>query len=99
MARKERIRLRAPAEKDWHNEPIEPIPEWREVTANAVVPRSSSEDQQRGQIIISGFMVAVPSSVVVNDNDEVEIRGKVYGIVGVVGDYGRVKLFYTQGVS
>jgi hypothetical protein len=99
MSKKENIRLRAPAEKDRHNEPILPIPEWREVLANAVVPRSSSEEQQRGQIIISGFMVSVPASTVVNDNDEVEIRGKVYSIEGVVGDYGRVKLFYTQGVS
>lgn len=96
MAKKEAIRLRAPRPKDKFGDPTGPVPDWRDETALAVVPRSSEDYEQRGPIIISGYMVAISSIVPVSDRDEVEIRGEVFQIEGAVGDYGRKKIFYTE---
>jgi hypothetical protein len=91
----ENIKLRAAREENDFGDPIGPVPEWRTVRARNVVPRSSDDYEQRGTIIISGFMVVVSSSVEVDAHEEVEIRGKVYQIDGEIGDYGRKKVFYT----
>lgn len=91
----ENIRLRAARPEDDFGDPTGPVPEWRVVRAIAVVPRSSQDYEQRGEIIISGFMIVVASRVEVDAHDEVEVRDKVYQIDGEVGDYGRKKLFYT----
>lgn len=100
MAQKEKIRLRAASTKDKFGDPVGPVPPWRDVTARAVVPRTSVDTDQRGPIVISGFMVSLSPGTPILDNDEVEIRGKVHQIEGVVADYGRKgKLFYTKRVN
>jgi hypothetical protein len=91
----ENIKLRAARPEDEFGDPTGPVPEWRTVRARNVVPRSSDDYEQRGTIIISGFMIVVSSSVEVDAQDEVEVRGKIYQIDGEIGDYGRKKLFYV----
>ena len=95
MATKENIRLRSARAKDKFGDPTGPVPAWRTVERCTVVPRESQDYEQRGEIIISGFMVVVASSVEVDAQDEVEVRGKVYQIDGEIGDYGRKKVFYV----
>lgn len=99
MAKKEKIRLKAAQAEDRFGDPEGPPTEWRDVTAMAVVPRNSSEHEQRGSIIISGFMIVVKSSVAVDALDSVEVRGQVHQIEGEIGDYGRRKIFYTKKVK
>lgn len=97
MAAKEKIRLRAPRPEDKFGDPTGTVPDWRDVNGATVVPRSSSEYEQRGTIIISGFMIRVPRSTAVQNGDEVEVRGKVYQIEGEIGDFGRPgKIFYVK---
>ena len=96
MPKKETIKLRSPREEDQFGDPIGPVPGWRNVPGATVVPRESNEDERRGTIIISGFMISFPSSVEITDYDEVEVRGEVYQIEGAVGDYGRKKIFYVM---
>jgi hypothetical protein len=91
----ENIKLRTARPEDEFGDPIGAVGEWRTVRARNVVPRSSDDYEQRGTIIISGFMIVVSSSVEVDAQDEVEVRGKVYQIDGEIGDYGRKKVFYT----
>lgn len=100
MPAKEKILLRSAQEKDKFGDPKGPVPAWREVTARAVVPRTSVDTDQRGPIVISGFMVSLSPGTPILDNDEVQIRGKVHQIEGVVADYGKKgKLFYTKRVN
>lgn len=100
MPAKEKIRLRAAQTKDRFGDPEGPVPPWRDVTARAVVPRTSEDNEQRGPIVISGFMVSLPPNTPIEDDDEVEIRGKVHQIEGVVADYlKKGKLFYTKRVN
>lgn len=104
MPAKESVRVRPQRELDEFNDPIGPVPEWRTVPGVTVVPRSSQEDEQRGQIIISGFMLALPSKVkdtagqdvVLSDTDEFEVRGEVYQVDGAIGDYGRRTILYVM---
>lgn len=104
MAKKETILLRAARPKDRFNDPVGPVPVWREVPGATVVPRNSHEDEARGPIVISGFMVVLPSKVrdkkaalVPLDSDwEVQVRGEVHQIEGEIGDYGRKIIFYVM---
>ena len=91
----ETIKLRSARAEDEFGDPIGAVPAWRPVTARNVVPRSSQDYEQRGEIIISGFMIVVAASVEVDAHDEVEVRGQIYQIDGEVGDYGRKKVFYV----
>lgn len=95
MARKETIEIRAPRELDRFNDPIGPESDWVAVPGATVVPRNSSEQDQRGTVIIAGFMVVVPSVIAVSERHEIRLRGEVHQIDGDVGDYGRRKIFYT----
>ena len=69
-----------------------------------MVPRESQDYEQRGSIIIKGFMVALPGTVrdnlgqvvEIEDTDEVEVRGEVHQIDGAVGDYVKRIIFYTM---
>jgi hypothetical protein len=89
------IRLREALEEDEFGDPIGSPPAWRPVRAQKVVPRSSDDYEQRGTIIISGFMIVLSSSVDIDSREEVEVRGKIYQIDGEIGDYGRKKVFYV----
>jgi hypothetical protein len=101
MPRKETIYLRGELITGRFGDPVPETdqPAWREVPGAVVVPRSSGDFEQRGSIIIKGFMVKLPSSVQVEDTDTVKIRGDEYEIDGAVGDYGKAKIFYTIGVN
>lgn len=101
MPRKETIELRAELIMGRFNDPLPDVdqPPWREVPGATVVPRGSSDFEQRGPIIIKGFMIVVPSSVQVEDTDTVRVRGEEHEIDGAVGDYGRKKIFYTIRVN
>lgn len=99
MPKKETIRIRPGRPTDRFNDPIGPVPEWVDIPGATVVPRTSTEDEQRGPVIISGFMVVVGPAVAVRHTDELEIRGKIHQIDGEIGDYGRRKIFYTKRVS
>jgi len=104
MPAKETIRVRPQRELDEFNDPIGPAPAWRLVPGATVVPRNSQEDDRRGQVGISGFMIALPSKltdslgqpIVLADTDEFEIRGETYQVDGAIGDYGRKQIFYTM---
>ena len=104
MARKEPIRVRPQRELDRFNDPIGPVPQWRTIPGAVVVPRNSQDYEQRGAIVIKGFMVALPSvvsdvdgqRVTLHDTDEFEIRGEVHQVEGAIGDYGRRVIFYTE---
>ena len=96
MPKKETIQVRSQRELDRFNDPIGPVPDWRDVTGAVIVPRNSQQDERRGEIIISGFMVVVPSSVELEDTDEFRIRGEVYQVDGAIGDYGRRKILYVE---
>lgn len=96
MPRRETIEVRSQRELDRFNDPIGPEPAWRAIPGATVVPRSSQDYEQRGAIVISGFMVVVPSAERVEDTDEIRIRGEVYQVDGAIGDYGRRKIFYTM---
>ena len=98
MARKERIRVRDLAAENMHGDPASLKP-WRNVDGAVVVPRSSGDFEQRGPIILSGYMVVLPGSVAIKDTDEVEIRGELQQIDGSVGDYTKRKIFYTRRVN
>lgn len=99
MPKAEKIQIRPLRETDEFNDPIGDEAEWEDVTAIAVVPRNSQDFEQRGPIVISGFMVVVKSKVVINSRYEVKVRGQVQQIEGDVGDYGRKKIFYTERAS
>lgn len=101
MPRPEKIRLRSAQLKDEFGDPLPDLdqPDWREVSADAVVPRSAGDWEQRGPIIITGFLVKLKPSVEIYDTDEVEIRGRLHQIDGAVGDYVKTKLFYTVRVN
>lgn len=101
MPRKETIELRGKPLRDRFNDPLPDAqqPTWREIRGAVVVPRGSGDFEQRGPVIIKGFMIRLPSSVAVEDTDTVRVRGDEYEIDGAVGDYGKVKIFYTIGVN
>lgn len=88
MAKKEIIKTRAPQARDDFNDPTGAVSAWVELSA-VVVPRESSEYNQRGPIIISGFLLRLPASAEVSDQHEFEVRGKIYQIEGAVADFGR----------
>lgn len=107
MAAKETISVRAPQELDQFNDPVGPEQPWRDVPGATVVPRSSQEDDRRGMIITSGFMVALPGrvtdttglEVLLTDRHEFRIRGEVYQVEGAVGNFGRKIILYTERAS
>lgn len=104
MAKKETIRLRPGRELDRFNDPVGPEPAWHSVPGAIVVPRNSQEYEQRGPIIIAGYMIALPpvikdtsgTTLDLTDTWEVEVRGDVHQIEGAIGDYGKRIIFYTQ---
>lgn len=107
MAKKETILVRPGRSLDRFNDPVGPAPEWRTIPGATCVPRNSHEDDQRGPIVISGFMVALPSRITdtaglpvdLTETWEISIRGEVYQIEGGIGDYGRRIIFYTMRAS
>ena len=107
MSKKETIFVRPPRPLDRFNDPVGPVPPWREVPGATCVPRNSQEDEKRGPIVIAGFMVAMNAPardkagviVPLAFNWEVQIRGEVHQIEGDVGDFGRKLIFYTMRVK
>lgn len=96
MAKKETVRARAPREKDQFGDPTGPIPSWVDIPGTVVVPRESQDYQQRGPVIISGFMLRLPPPALVSDNHEFEVRGKIYQVDGAVADFGnKGKIVYV----
>lgn len=96
MAAKETIRVRPPRAKDKFGDPVGPVPAWVTISGCIVVPRESQDYEQRGPIIISGFLVRLPASAIVSPHHEFEIRGEVYAVDGDVADYKRRgKIVYT----
>jgi len=101
MPKKETIQLRGAQLTGRYDDPLPDVqqPQWRDVPGATVVPRGSSDFEQRGPIILSGFMIVVPSSVQVVDTDGVRVRGEEHELDGAVGDYGKKKIFYTIRVN
>jgi len=101
MPTKESIELRGRQLTGRFDDPLPDAeqPQWREVPGATVVPRGSSDFEQRGPIILSGFMIVVPSSVAVLDTDGIKVRGEEHEIDGAIGDYGKKKIFYTIRVN
>lgn len=107
MARKESIEVRPGRPRDRFNDPTGPVPDWRTINGATVVPRSSNEDDSRGPIVISGFMVVVPSLTRDSEGElipltsdwEFRIRGEVYQVEGEIADYGRKKITNTMRAS
>lgn len=108
MARKETILVRPGPKRDRFNDPVtDGARLWSEIPGATCVPRNSSEDEARGPIVISGFMVALNAPVrdklgvltPIGDDWEIQIRGNVHQIEGAVGDFGRKIIFYTLRAS
>jgi hypothetical protein len=89
MAQKETVETRPPQDVDEFSDPTGATPDWVPIRGVTVVPRESQDYEQRGPIIVSGFMLRLPSTVAVGDHHEYEIRGKIYQTDGAVGDFGR----------
>jgi hypothetical protein len=97
VAAKEIVKARAPQAEDDFGDPTGPVPAWVEIPGTTVVPRESQDYEQRGPIIISGFMLRLPSSAAVDDQTEYEVRGKIYETDGAVADYKRKgKIVYVK---
>jgi hypothetical protein len=101
VPKKESIWVRGALEVDQFNDPLPDVdqPDWREIPGCVCVPRSAGDFEQRGPIIISGWLVKAPGQAVIQDTDAVKIRGKEYEIEGSVGDYTKAKIFYTMAVN
>lgn len=107
MARKETIEVRPIGELDRFNDPVGPPATWQEIPGATVVPRNSQDYEQRGPVVVEGFLVVVPSpvrdvagqAVPLRDNWEVRARGEVYQIEGAIADYGRKIMFYLMRAS
>lgn len=101
MPKRETIQLRAALKVGRFNDPLpdDQQPQWRDVDGAIVVPRSAGDFEQRGPIIISGWMVKLPGGTPIEDTDDVRIRGEQYEIDGSIGDYGKALIFYTIGVN
>lgn len=98
MAAKETIKIKGKLLVDRFNDPLPDAdqPDWRETQAT-VVPRSAGDFEQRGEVIIAGFMVILPANDPIIDTDILEIRGQEHEIDGVVGRYGKkAKILYTM---
>ena len=52
----------------------------------AVVPRASNEEG-KGWVNTEGFMVAAPFGSDITEDDQVRVRGKVYDVDGVPGQF------------
>lgn len=109
MPKKETIRLRRAQLTGRSNDPLPDAeqPQWHSIPGATVVPRGSSDFEQRGPIILSGFMIKLPGTVYdsegvlfrPSDTDDIEVRGEVQEIDGAIGDYGKALLFYTIRVN
>jgi hypothetical protein len=97
MATKELVRARGPQATDEFGDPTGPVSTWVNIPGTTVVPRESQDYEQRGPIIISGFMLRLPSTAQVTDQHEYQVRGKIYQTDGAVADYGRKgKIVYVR---
>lgn len=106
MPRKETIQLRHEQIKGRFDDPLPGAdqPQWKTIPGAVVVPRGGSDFDQRGTIILSGFLIKLPAKVydadgvefVMADTDEVMVRDELHQIEGPVRDYGKVKLFHTM---
>lgn len=97
MAQKETVRIRPPQPTDKFGDPTGPEPVWVDVPRCTVVPRESQDYEQRGPIVIHGYLVRMPASTVITDRHEVEVRGEVQQIDGAVADFRRKgKIVYTM---
>lgn len=99
MAKKETVQFRTPQTEDRFGDPVGEANAWRPVAGCTVVPRSTDEYEKRGTILIQGYFVRAPAGTEIGNTDDVEVRGEVYKIDGVVGDYGRKgKMMYVGRV-
>jgi hypothetical protein len=99
MAQKEPIKRR-PARPTRMGDPVGPVPAWIEIRGCLVVPRESQDFEQRGRVVLSGFMIKAPRTATVLATDEIMVRGEIYQVDGAVGDFRRKgKLFYVKRPS
>jgi len=101
VPRKETIQLRGQLAEGRHGDPLVgvPQPQWRTVNGAVVVPRGGGDFEQRGSIVVKGFMIKLPPSVAIEDTDAVMVRGEEHQIDGPVNDYGKALIFYTIRVN
>ena len=85
----ETILLKRNADVDWQGDPIGSPPAPVEIVGCQLWPRESSEDDDRGRVILSGWNVYIPpgSGVTVLATDVLNIRGVDHQVVGVPGHY------------
>lgn len=99
MAQKETIKRR-PKRATRMGDPIGPVPPWVEIRGCLVVPRESQDFEQRGRVVLAGFMIKAPASATILETDELEVRGQIYQVDGAVGDFRRKgKLLYCKRPS
>lgn len=67
----------------------------RDVPQCIVFPRTSTEDHDRGEVVITGLGVAMPPGTDIKATDRVVARGQTWEVEGQPGDYrskgGRAK--------
>jgi hypothetical protein len=84
----ETIRVKRPAPVDWQGDPTGDPQEF-DIRNCQLWPRSSTEDSDRGRVIIEGWNVYIPpgSPNSVYATDTIVVRGDEYSVVGVPGAY------------
>ena len=99
MAKKETIRRR-PQRPTRLGDPVGSVPPWVLIPNCVVIPRESQDFEQRGRVIVHGFLIRTKAGVTILDTDEIEVRGKIYQVDGAVANFGRKGLLlYVRKVS
>ena len=88
MRGNEVIHVKRPAPVDWQGDPPGDPQEF-DIPGCQLWPRSSTEDSDRGRVIIEGWNCFIPprSANSVYATDTVVVRGEEYSVVGVPGVY------------
>lgn len=84
----ETITVKRADQVDWQGDPVGAPTEF-EIPFCQVWPRSSTEDSDRGRVIIEGWNVYIPprSANTVYATDTVVVRGEEFTVDGVPGAY------------
>lgn len=88
MQGKETVIVKRPAEVDWQGDPVG-SPTEEDLLRCQLWPRTSTESDEKGRVIIEGWNVFIPPGQVTDvlATDVLEIRGEEYSVVGVPGRY------------
>lgn len=82
----ETIKVVRPGGTDWRGDPVG-TPTEHTVKGCVIWPRTSTEDNTRGEVIIDGYNVFTPPDPDIEATDQIEARGELWEVEGRPGDY------------